>query len=567
MYTSQRLNISFSEFPERVTVHFGLKDDPERAAFFERDIRTQSYLVRDDAGNYRFAHKSFMEFFVAQRLASQLLDMKSLKRAPQRGRLSDWSKWLLTEEIWDFCGGFLPKELRGKFWALVRMTQRLTSDQAGYMGSNAISILNRLGVKMSGRNFIEARLPGADLSNSNLVNSDFSRADLRYARLVNVQVTGTRLVEANLNGVTFGEVGEIDSVEFFPRSLAFICCDRSGCVHIWEHDKLEGTTIRLGEDEFYCIAVSPDSKYLAVAGKQGILWLREVPTSKLITVHQTTPAHINAISFSSDGSTLAVALKDGTVRALAIPTTARISTFLGHKHSVFDVAYHPTQGYLASCGWDGTVRIFDAQYGREVSRYELPELVDRPNRCFSLSWSPSGEQLAIGGQDAKVRVLEFDGKRLSLHTTLADHLRPVKSVHYHPTGLYLASGSDDCTVKMWDIEHQAVVHTFHGHRDWVRCVRFSFDGRLLISAGKDTTIRLWDTVSGKLVRTFQQHPRINWRILRQATGLTKEFIQQLASNDNVIYPSDLEEKYRSPRSVDQDAIRGDYPGVEKNPRK
>jgi len=39
------LSIPFSEFPERVQIHFGVKDDPARAAFLERDIRTQSYLV------------------------------------------------------------------------------------------------------------------------------------------------------------------------------------------------------------------------------------------------------------------------------------------------------------------------------------------------------------------------------------------------------------------------------------------------------------------------------------------------------------------------------------------
>jgi formylglycine-generating enzyme required for sulfatase activity len=72
MQNSNRLTIPFSEFPERVTTHFRLKDDPAKALFFEREIRTQSYLIRDDAGNYKFAHKSMMEFFVARKLAPLL---------------------------------------------------------------------------------------------------------------------------------------------------------------------------------------------------------------------------------------------------------------------------------------------------------------------------------------------------------------------------------------------------------------------------------------------------------------------------------------------------------------
>ena len=77
MQNSGRLSIPFSEFPERVQVHFGVKDDPGRAAFLDRDIRTQSYLVRDEAGNYRFAHKSMMEFFVARKLAPLLAKGKA----------------------------------------------------------------------------------------------------------------------------------------------------------------------------------------------------------------------------------------------------------------------------------------------------------------------------------------------------------------------------------------------------------------------------------------------------------------------------------------------------------
>jgi formylglycine-generating enzyme required for sulfatase activity len=97
MQTTNRLSIPFSEFPERVTAHFKLKDDPARAAFFERDIRTQSYLVRDDEGNYKFAHKSMMEYFVARRVAPLLAEGK----APQ---------CLLTEAIVSFIHHLLASD-------------------------------------------------------------------------------------------------------------------------------------------------------------------------------------------------------------------------------------------------------------------------------------------------------------------------------------------------------------------------------------------------------------------------------------------------------------------------
>lgn len=140
MYTSQRLIIPFSEFPERVTKHFGLKDDPERAAFFERDVRTQSYLVRDDAGNYHFAHKSFMEYFVARRIAQELgalppLSKDNLSKQEELG----WSRMdvvsqtieealgtcLLTTEVLLFLQEFLGHRQQEQLWGLIRAASQV----------------------------------------------------------------------------------------------------------------------------------------------------------------------------------------------------------------------------------------------------------------------------------------------------------------------------------------------------------------------------------------------------------------------------------------------------------
>jgi hypothetical protein len=68
----QQRSIPFSEFPPRVAERFGLQNDPNRAARFESDLRTQCYLQRDAAGNYEFAHLSMREYFVALRIEKLL---------------------------------------------------------------------------------------------------------------------------------------------------------------------------------------------------------------------------------------------------------------------------------------------------------------------------------------------------------------------------------------------------------------------------------------------------------------------------------------------------------------
>jgi WD40 repeat protein len=77
-------------------------------------------------------------------------------------------------------------------------------------------------------------------------------------------------------------------------------------------------------------------------------------------------------------------------------------------------------------------------------------------------------------------------------------------VAFSPDGRLLASGSDDQTVKLWDVETGQEVRTLRGHNGGVWSVAFSPDGRLLASGSGDGTVKLWDVATGQEVRTLQR---------------------------------------------------------------
>ena len=151
---------------------------------------------------------------------------------------------------------------------------------------------------------------------------------------------------------------------------------------------------------------------------------------------------------------------------------------------------------LASASAFGTIWLWDLNTGQrlttltthEAGAHELPSIYDK----IGLAFSSDNTRFASGGMDGQVMVSEVSTNPNPLIFT-GHHTWPVEALAFLPDGKYLASGSKDKSIRIWDTEIGIECVVLGGHFGNVNTLAFSADGTTLISSSEDGTILLWDT--------------------------------------------------------------------------
>lgn len=92
------------------------------------------------------------------------------------------------------------------------------------------------------------------------------------------------------------------------------------------------------------------------------------------------------------------------------------------------------------------------------------------------------------------------------------NLLSTQCVQWHVNCNYLATGSSDKTVRLWDVQSGECVRIFIGHRSMVLSLAMSPDGRYMASGDEDGIIMLWDLSSGRCVSPLTGHSSCVWTL-------------------------------------------------------
>jgi transcription initiation factor TFIID subunit 5 len=97
-------------------------------------------------------------------------------------------------------------------------------------------------------------------------------------------------------------------------------------------------------------------------------------------------------------------------------------------------------------------------------------------------------------------------------------LADVDAVSFHCNTNYLATGSADKSVRLWEVQRGPCVRLLLGHTGVVNTVCCSPCGQYIASAGEDKTIVIWDIPTGKPARVLRGHTSSIWSVDYSACG-------------------------------------------------
>lgn len=198
--------------------------------------------------------------------------------------------------------------------------------------------------------------------------------------------------------------GSVEVLLITPDEKRLVTVHGGGSVRVVELASMKRLQVwnQIHQGGIWGACLSSDGKLLATAGRDGFARIFDLERFKVLQ-QLAHPADTNGVAFTKDGKSLLTGCGDAAIRIFAVETGAELRKLEGHEDgSVTDMQFSKDGKILATCGMDGTVRLWD------MTDFERPTLSKtwkaHDGFAFGVAISPTGESVASAGWDNRVKL-------------------------------------------------------------------------------------------------------------------------------------------------------------------
>jgi WD40 repeat protein len=121
----------------------------------------------------------------------------------------------------------------------------------------------------------------------------------------------------------------------------------------------------------------------------------------------------------------------------------------------------------------------------------------------TVALSHDGKILASGEDNKSIKLWDLNNRQLIAN--FSGHTQAITSVIFNHNDTILATASDDQTINLWDVKTLAKIHLLTGNSHAVKSLAFHPQGQILASGSWDKTIKIWDVNTGLGLNTLTGH--------------------------------------------------------------
>lgn len=265
-------------------------------------------------------------------------------------------------------------------------------------------------------------------------------------------------------------------------------------------------------DLVQALRFNPAGDLLASGGYREVkLWRRAQNVRKAEWAGlETAP---KSLAVTEDGALAAIGEENGKIRIYDAASGQQQKTLVNHTAPVTALRFTADKSKLVSVSADKSVRVWNVADGQQVG------LVETPAALQAVALVGEGKLIATGGADNIIRLWDFaavtapnkPAEPLKPTKEIPGHGGPVTSLATYGPGAELVSGSQDGTVRVWNVAAGNAVRQMN-HGGPVENIAVKADGQRVVSVSANNSAKVWNGANGQQMSELKGDFRAKIRV-------------------------------------------------------